>query len=132
VGKAYHQAIRSGGEILMKRLFLGVALAALVLIAIGCRSTTRPGVFVSGTVYSADGHPVFYAKVKAGALSTFTNEAGQYRIRAPRVGAELHLDASDGWDPRQVYATTCSGTARVLVGDHGASADIVLDACGPI
>ena len=52
----------------MKRLFLCAALAVLVPAALACRSTTGPSRFITGTVRTLDGHPVFYAKVTAGGL----------------------------------------------------------------
>ena len=111
------------------------ALAALSsILVMGCGSSGRPliptvqrGVKVSGVVRYLSGQPADRAKVETDTGdATFTDSSGHYAIAVAVRGDSITVRAEDGYDGR-VYAETHSGSVRVLVGDRGARADIVLD-----
>ena len=116
------------------------ALTALGLILVlGCDSSGRPlipvpegTVTLSGVVSYPNGQPVDRAKILTDTgATTFSDSFGHYAIAMVAPGDSVTVSASDAYDGR-AHAVIHFGSARVFVGDRGATADIVLDYAQPI
>src|SRR5439155_7544693 len=116
------------------RLSLAALAALSSILVLGCGSSGRPliphvqrGVKVSGVVRYLSGQPADRVKVETDTgATTFTDWSGHYAIAVAVRGDSITVRAEDGYDGG-VYAETHWGSVRVLVGDRGATADIVLD-----